>query len=140
MKIGYINIRSPNPAKGPTGRTIHIQEVCKAWRKMGHEVFVITGNPLSICADVKIYNLSIPTPLSFDRLRRRLITLFSQMHNKIKSKNTTQDYSNSEDKFPIDNSLGDFKKLSWSPRFLYRDIVQIINEYQYDMTIGYFLI
>lgn len=132
MKIGYINIRSPNPARGPSGRTVHIQEVCRAWQKMGHEVFIITGSPLSIAVDVKIYNLSVPTPLSFDRFRRKIATILSTAYNKIKGRQTVSINSEKERKLSTNISQNNFKKLSWSPRVLYRDVVQIINEYQYD--------
>lgn len=132
MKIGYINIRSPNPKKGTTGRTVHIQEVCRAWQKMGHEVFIITGSPLSIAVDVKIYNLSVPTPLSFDRLRQKITSIPSSVYRKIKGRNIASINTKKERKLSTNISQNNFKKLSWSPRVLYRDIVQIINEYQYD--------
>ena len=132
MKIGYINIRSPIPAKGPTGRTVHIQEVCRAWRKLGHEVFIITGTPLSISVDVRIFNLSVPTPLSFDRFRRKIISIASSVYNKIGRRKIVFSNQGKENKLGTNNFVDQSNKISWSPRILYRDIVQIINEYQYD--------
>lgn len=132
MKIGYINIRSPNPDKGTTGRTVHLQEVCKAWRKMGHEVFVITGNHLNIAADVKTHNLSVPTPLSFDRCRQKIISILLSIYNMIKGKKIVTPNQGKEKTFPASSVLYDTKKISWSPRNLCRDLIQIINEYQYD--------
>jgi glycosyltransferase involved in cell wall biosynthesis len=130
MKIGYICVGSLLQHYGIEGGAIHIQEVCLALQKLGHDVFLIAGKRPLISKKIKVYELSIPALLPFARLRQSIKAFVARVYHFFRTKIPLS----SLEYRPVDSkdSKPDFIKLSWSPIVFWNDIRTRVDQREYE--------
>lgn len=118
MKIGYIH--SQGLVLEPTGPSIHVQEICSALQRLGHDVFIVTNGkgekeqmgPQSF----KIYETSSKLPLP-------ILHRLYEIRNRIPRKSATAQMATilpPTDGFP----------LTWSPTAMMRDLEHRVAEWR----------
>ncbi len=130
MKIGYICVFPWIQDYGVEGAAIHIQEVCNALQKLGHNVFLIAGRKPPISETLKTYDLSIPPLLRFARFRQNVRTTITKFIEIFRIQKISS--SNIEKFKRVKDTNPNFTKLSWSPFVFWNDIRERIDLWEYD--------
>ncbi len=130
MKIGYICVGPLLQHYGVEGAAIHIQEVCLALQKLGHDVFLIAGKRPLISEKIKVYELDVSPLLHFKRLRQNVRSIISQV--SYKHRNERRSTFMKKNPLRQKSSKPDFTTLSWSPIVFWNDIRQRIDEWEYE--------
>ena len=115
---------------GVEGAAVHIQEVCSALQKLGHDVFLIAGRKPTVSETIKAYDLSIPRLLTFARLRHYVRNAASNALHKVRHQTaSSSNLIESKNKGKPDL---DFTTISWSPIAFWSDIRERIDRWEYD--------
>lgn len=130
MKLGYICVGPLLQHYGIEGGAIHIQEVCNALQRLGHDVFVIAGKRPLISENIKVYDLSISSLLPFARLRYNMRTMASRVWHKLRIDTPSSFEANKS--IDLKDLEPNFTTLSWSLILFWNDIRRRMDDWEYD--------
>ena len=125
MKIAYLWATGSSRVMGNTAEAVHVQSICRAFKNLGHQVFIVSGelevSDDSQCAQCPVPVVVIPSPNSF--------TVTSRLHQWINRHSASQPArefvpnqvsASASDNVPV-----------WRPRLVWNDLLQRTSAWRY---------